>query len=69
MLLLDYVHYKLLWSIYSQADLFPPSLYIYVSAASSVNEEVLLNWMALLSGEIGISRRNFMANHLPRNCR
>jgi hypothetical protein len=29
----------------------------------------LLNWMALLSGENGVSRRSFIANHLPRNCR
>ena len=35
--------------------------------ASSVDDEALLNWMALLSGEIGVSRRNFIANHLPRN--
>ena len=34
------------------------------AAASSVDDEALLNRMALLSGEIGVSRRNFIANHL-----
>ena len=28
-----------------------------------------LNWMALLSDWIPLSRMNFIANHLPWNCR
>ena len=46
-----------------------PSLVPSESPTSSVDAEALLNWMALLSGDIGVSRRNFIANHFPRNCK
>ena len=50
-------------------SLVPSDVCSTESPASSVDAEALLNWMALLSSDIGVSRRNFIANHFPRNCR
>ena len=50
-------------------SLVPSDVCSTESPTSSVDAEALLNWMALLSGDIGVSRRNFIANYFPRNCR
>ena len=50
-------------------SLVPSDVCSTESPTSSVDAEALLNWMALLCGDIGVSRRNFIANHFPRNCR